>query len=442
MRPNLGRLWLYSAFNRELNDPGLGWLGWTQSFEKKSFKDLFNLNTRRPLQDAIIDLADTLKEPGIVIIEAPMGEGKTEAALYLADSWGIAPGPRGFYVALPTQATSNQMFGRVKKYLANRYPQELVNYQLLHGHSALSAEFRTLKERGAFVLEGIYADGECAAHAMSVMAAEWFTHRKRGLLAPFGVGTIDQALMAVLQTKHVFVRLFGLAHKTVIIDEVHAYDAYMSKLLERLLEWLAALGSPVVLLSATLPNTRRQALLRAYLRGLKDARVQSKAVEVYKRVSYPRICWATADEIDEQQIDVSELNTRTLKIKHINGRLPESASERFELGQRLQEALREGGCAAVICNTVNRAQQVYLALRPYFTEEELDLFHARFLFKDRDEREKRALQKFSKEGEEIEFDKDDKRKVKRPYRSVLVATQVIEQTGQTHVKKKQEKTLQ
>ena len=59
--------------------------------------------------------------------------------------------------------------------------------------------------------------------------------------------------MAVLQTKHVFVRLFGLAHKTIIIDEVHAYDAYMSTLLERLLEWLAALGSPVILLSATLP---------------------------------------------------------------------------------------------------------------------------------------------------------------------------------------------
>jgi CRISPR-associated endonuclease/helicase Cas3 len=406
----------------------LGWLGWSQSSEKKTFKDLFDLNTRRPLQDEVIELADTLKDPSIVIIEAPMGEGKTEAALYLADSWGIAPGPRGFYIALPTQATSNQMFGRVKKYLANRYPDDLVNYQLLHGHSSLSAEFRTLKDRGAFVLQGVYADGECAAHAMSVMAAEWFTHRKRGLLAPFGVGTIDQALMAVLQTKHVFVRLFGLAHKTVIIDEVHAYDAYMSKLLERLLEWLAALGSPVVLLSATLPNERRQALLAAYRRGLNQSAVQPSVAEVFKKVSYPRICWATASEMSEQQIEVSELNTRTLRIEHINGRLPESANERFELGERLQEALREGGCAAVICNTVNRAQQVYLALKPYFDEEELDLFHARFLFKDRDEREKNALQKFGKEGEDIEFDKDDKRKVKRPYRSVLVATQVVEQS--------------
>jgi CRISPR-associated endonuclease/helicase Cas3 len=93
-----------------------------------------------------------------------------------------------------------------------------------------------------------------------VVAAEWFTHRKRGLLAPYGVGTIDQALLAILQTRHVFVRLFGLSHKVVLVDEVHAYDTYMSRLLERLLEWLAALGSPVILLSATLPDRKRTTL--------------------------------------------------------------------------------------------------------------------------------------------------------------------------------------
>src|SRR5207248_9773559 len=101
-----------------------------------------------------------------------------------------------------------------------------------------------------------------------VVAAEWFTHRKRGLLAPFGVGTVDQVLLAVLQTRHVFVRLFGLAHKTVVVDEVHAYDAYMTTLLERLLEWLGALEAPVVLLSATLPRERRDRLARAYGNGL------------------------------------------------------------------------------------------------------------------------------------------------------------------------------
>ena len=75
-----------------------------------------------------------------------------------------------------------------------------------------------------------------------IAAAGWFAASKRGLLAPFAVGTIDQLLMTVLRTRHVFVRLFGVHRKVVIVDEVHAYDTYMSTLLEGVLRWLGALG--------------------------------------------------------------------------------------------------------------------------------------------------------------------------------------------------------
>ncbi|MEW6211861.1 MAG: CRISPR-associated helicase Cas3' [Acidobacteriota bacterium] len=405
----------------------LGWMGWEQSSERRAFDELFpEILSCRPLQNAAIELAEKVNRTGIVIIEAPMGEGKTEAALYLADHWGIAPGPRGIYVALPTQATSNQMFGRVRKFLARRYPENKVNLQLLHGHAALSAEFETLRKHGdqVFRLDGVFSDGECASQAMSIVAAEWFTHRKRGLLAPFGVGTIDQALMAVLQTRHVFVRLFGLSHKVVIIDEVHAYDAYMSKLLERLLEWLAVLGSPVALLSATLPQERRKALLAAYRRGLGQSETNASLIEA----AYPRITWATESEAGDQSIAVSENSSRTLQLKWIDGRAPDLTETQFNLGEELKAALSGGGCAAVICNTVSRAQQIYRALQPYFESDELDLFHARYLFKDRDKREKRALIRFGKEGEEVEIEDGRREKVVRPRRAVLVATQVIEQS--------------
>lgn len=341
----------------------LGWAGWAQSTEALSFNQLFPFSPR-PLQRAAVSVAEKMRGIGIVIVEAPMGEGKTEAALYLADHWGIAaeplgetpPGVRGCYVALPTQATSNQMFRRVRQFLAQRYPKDVVNLQLLHGHAALSAEFQTMKANGnrVFSVEGVYSDAECTPQAMSVVAAEWFTHRKRGLLAPFGVGTVDQALMAVLQTKHVFVRLFGLAHKTVIIDEVHAYDAYMSKLLERLLEWLAALGSPVVLLSATLPSERRRALLEAYRRGL-NAEAMPMVIKTAP-VSYPRLTWATKITGDEESIEVSAHASRTLQLVWVDGRIPVSsaATPAYPLGEQLRIALAGGGCAAVICNTVNR----------------------------------------------------------------------------------------
>lgn len=399
----------------------LGWLGWNQPSDKLSFKQLFDfISTPRPLQQAAIDLADKLTSPGIVIVEAPMGEGKTEAALYLADRWGIVPGPRGCYIALPTQATSNQMFTRVRDFLAKRYPADKVNFQLLHGHAALSSEFQILRKTGdkTFDPTAVYSEDECGTHGVNVVAAEWFTHRKRGLLAPFGVGTVDQALLAVLQTRHVFVRLFGLAHKVIIVDEVHAYDAYMSKLLERLLEWLAALGSPVVLLSATLPNNKRIALLKAYLRGINRELSAEESQQL--KADYPRISWASADQQGAQTLEVSDRIRRTLKIEWIDDAKP--------LGQRLKDALAEGGCAAVICNTVNRAQQTFQELKSYFAEDELDLFHARFLFKDRNQREKQALADFGKEGERIKFDDGEERTVKRPFRKVLVATQVIEQS--------------
>jgi CRISPR-associated endonuclease/helicase Cas3 len=399
----------------------LGWMGWTQSAKPLLFSQLFPfIESRRPLQDAAIAIAGKLTPPGIVIIEAPMGEGKTEAALYLADRWGIHPGPRGCYIALPTQATSNQMFTRVRGFLTARYPADTVNFQLLHGHAALSSEFQILRKNGdkTFNPEAVYSDDDCGTHGTNVVAAEWFMHRKRGLLAPFGVGTVDQALLAVLQTRHVFVRLFGLSHKVVVVDEVHAYDAYMSKLLERLLEWLAALGSPVILLSATLPDNRRKALLKAYLRGIN--RGLSAVEEIEINASYPRISWANVSGQGAQTIEVSDRIRRTLKIEWIDDAKP--------LGQRLKDALAEGGCAAVICNTVNRAQQTYQELQSFFADEELDLFHARFLFKDRNQREKQALGDFGKKGELIKFDDGEERTVHRPFRKVLVATQVIEQS--------------
>lgn len=407
----------------------LGWMGWRQPDRTHEFEQLFPAITlRRPLQDVVIEVAEKLAAPAIVIVEAPMGEGKTEAALYLSDRWGVAPGPRGFYIALPTQATSNQMFSRTCDFLGRRYSQDKVNVQLLHGHAALSAEFEELKRNGwrAFTLGGVYGADECGTHGTSVAAAEWFTHRKRGLLAPFGVGTIDQALLAVLQTRHVFVRLFGLAHKTVIIDEVHAYDAYMSKLLERLLEWLAALGSPVVLLSATLPQIKQKALLEAYLRGLNGSFTPDDKIAL--DVNYPRVCFAGKGISGAKHVAVSAQSQRQLKLEWVEGQLPQATGEDYALGEKLRAALHNGGCAAIICNTVRRAQEVYLALKPYFTASELDLFHARYLFKDREEREKRVLVRFGKQGSRVVFDNGLEQVVKRPNRAVLVATQVIEQS--------------
>lgn len=412
----------------------LGWIGWVPAPGTRVFKALFpEIPAPNPLQEKMIELAGLvdLSRPNFVIVEAPTGEGKTEAAMYLADVWGSGGGQRGTYFALPTQATSNQMFGRVRDFLKNRYPADVVNLQLLHGHAALSAEFELLRRHADALLNPTESDHEGSGDAGSgVIAAEWFTYRKRGLLAPFGVGTVDQALLAVLQTRHVFVRLFGLSGKTVIIDEVHAYDTYMTALLERLLEWLASLGCPVVLLSATLARARREALLAAYRRGSGGAG-ESQALEP---TPYPRITWVTAEARGAVHVGTSNRSARAIELAWVDGRLPESGNGEFELGRRLRAALANGGCAAVICNTVGRAQEVYRALKPYFPDAaddgqpELDLLHARFLFEERERREQQALVRFGKPGGEVTIADGKTRNVRRPSRAVLVATQIIEQS--------------
>lgn len=406
----------------------LHWTGWKPAQTDAIFTDLFkDANGKsfvpRPLQNEVINLAENISEqPGLVIIEAPMGEGKTEAAIYLADKWVTNRKQRGYYFALPTMATSDQMFGRVKAYLTKRYPSDSVNLMLLHGHASLSTEFEAIKDK--FEIRNVASDDPNDKTFDSVnagvVASEWFTSRKRGLLSPFGVGTIDQSLLAVLQTRHVFVRLFGLAHKTIIIDEVHAYDAYMSTLLERLLEWLAALGSSVVLLSATLPKTKRDALLQAYQKGLTGKEILfSNEVDETK---YPRISWTNDCESHSKTIGNSLDTTKELNIRMVNGDLPENGKE-YILGKLLREALSDGGCSAVICNTVDQAQKVYQQLKSYFPvidagdgSPELDLLHARYLYGDRQERENRTITRFGKD------------RMQRPQRAVLVATQIIEQS--------------
>lgn len=362
-----------------------------------TFQEATGIKTPRPLQTKIVELAESMTEPGLIIVEAPMGEGKTEAAWYVADCWERRGG-QGAYVALPTMATSNQMVERVGKFLHHAPGKK--NLMLQHGKAALNKKFDELKK-----LAEMYDDDDKKPSA--VVAEAWFAaNKKHGLLAPYGVGTIDQALLAVLQTKHVFVRLFGLAGKCVILDEVHAYDAYMTTLMERLLRWLAALGCPVVLLSATLPKEKRLKLLSAYA-GTEVTEPEEKP--------YPRITTVpVGGEANVEHVDADPDRARTVHLDWLG---------EATLADRLKEALGEDGCAAVIRNTVGMAQETYLQLKRELPADcTVELFHARFPFGRRQEIENGVLERFGKGLDGRAYNP------KRPPKAVLVATQVIEQS--------------
>ena len=383
----------YAAISREQAHTALvqlGWIGWRSAGDTKSFLEMFPYITdANVVQQEIIDVADDMELPALAILEAPTGIGKTEAALYLADRWLQDAYGKGLYIAMPTQATSNQMFERVRDFLQARYPHDLVNYHLLHGQSQWMESAQQMR------LASVDDSQEGTIAAMG-----WFLPRKRSLLAPFAVGTVDQVLMSILLTKHFFVRLFGLSHKVVIFDEVHAYDVYMSTLFRRLLEWLRQLNTSVIILSATLPGKTRTQLIQSYT-GTSSSPSKSHA-------AYPRLTLADQRRTDEISLPPSGI--RRIALEWIP-KPPE------RLAQIVTEELLDGGCTVVVCNTVRRAQEVFRAIQETraIAPEQLWLFHAQFPFVWREEIERQVLSAFGKRGQ-------------RPGKAVLVATQVVEQS--------------
>ncbi|QLH75181.1 MAG: CRISPR-associated helicase Cas3' [Methanomassiliicoccales archaeon] len=359
-----------------------------------TFRELFpKIETPFPLQVEVENISNMLSRPGMVIIEAPMGEGKTEAALYLMENWNYRTGNSGLYLALPTMATANQMFQRLQDYFLSIPITIKRNIALVHGHAVISNRHLTLSVTN--ILDEIED---------SLSISEWFTYRKRGLLSPFGAGTIDQTFLGVMPTKHFFVRLFGMAGKTVIFDEVHAYDVYMSQILERELEWLSALGSNVIILSATLPKERLSNLIAAYGGETHDF--------LYEK--YPRLTIVLESHTQMHHFpSASELGIRnTLNIS-----LQWLPDDIEKIVEKALQQISSGGFIAVLCNTVKYAQSVYQAFKLVIEKDiEIYLLHSRFPYEDRANREKICLSLYGKN------ERDANRKC------ILVTTQIVEQS--------------
>lgn len=383
--------------------------------KRPDFRDLWpTFTSLRPIQQLCVDLTAQRPEPGLVIIEAEMGQGKTEAALYLASRWlGLGAGS-GLYMAMPTAATSNQMFERLHELLHQLEPTRGQSLQLVHGTSWLIDDI--VPEQVPEVW------GEAAA--ASIVASEWFRPRKRSLLAPYGVGTIDQALMSVLHVKFGFLRLFGLAGKILIIDEVHAYDPYMSEIFVRLLAWCRALSIPVILLSATLPQLRRQQLVTAYAPGVRLQARDENGLAPYPLVTYVPSNASSSDVWESPSLPATL--TKQVEVNLCWGLL----ESYVHLAERLVARIQDGGCLCVLTNTVDGAQAAYRAVKERLhaaglQHVQLFLFHARFPVVRRQELEAAVLRAFDKRS--LLPDRDPA-KTKRPAAAIVIGTQVLEQS--------------
>ncbi len=340
--------------------------------------------------------------PHLFILEDVTGAGKTEAALILAQRLLRYQGKGGLYFGLPTMATANGMYQRLGPVYRRLFaPGSKPSLVLAHGRADQVAAFR------ASVLppptaESAYGD---ATEPAGARCAAWLADsRKKALLAEVGVGTVDQVLLAVLASRHQSLRLLGLLDKVLIVDEVHACDAYMNRLLEHLLRAHARAGGSAILLSATLPHRQRWGLVAAFADGAGFDDPEPAAESPYP----------LATALSRQGYTETPLATRPEVQRRVNVTFVEDEAA---VEDRLAEAVAAGRCACWIRNTVDDARRSYESLRQRHPDWDIDLFHARFTLADRLAIEQRALERFGKDSGPAE----------RRGR-VLVATQVVEQS--------------
>ncbi|MFI7342976.1 CRISPR-associated helicase Cas3' [Streptomyces sp. NPDC050085] len=385
-----------------------------------SFSEMFGFEPNILQASLVRDLPGLVRGPGMLLVTAPPGDGKTEAALFAASVLMRAVGASGLSFSLPTMATTDAMYKRVREF-ARRALEEDAALTRVHSMAWLSSTSAKESASAAAV-----ADSVLSSVQASVEAAKWLYARRRGMLAPLSVFTIDQALAGVLPLRYNVLRLLALSGKVLVIDEVHAYGPWMHALLVRLLEWLGAMKAPVVVLSATLTGAAASSLVAAYQRGCgTDEDVLAADVQP----SYPGWLFVdgTSGVVSEPRAVASE-RERSLRfeVRPVRRDVPASEdSHRLAVTKELLRNLVEScrGTALVCCTTVAEAQETAEAVRSWLREQEaagkpvprLRLLHSRFRTRDRRTITEECETAFGKDGP-------------RPQASILIATQIVEQS--------------
>lgn len=383
-----------------------GWKAWRKSNNwtpalnldiDSIFPDRFHfMKSPRDAQYKFAKVIDECDNPGIFIFEAPMGLGKTEAALVGAEIMASKLGKSGIFFGLPTQATSNEIFPRLYDWLEKVADEngENLSVHLSHGKAALNDKYQSLARN-------IDIDG-----GTNVYVNEWFGGRKTTALDDFVVGTVDQLLMMGLKQKHLMLRHLGFSKKVVIIDEAHSYDVFSASYLFTVVNWISSYNVPVIILSATLPYNKREDLIKSYIRGkgLNYDKVKKDNID-FKTDTYPLITYTDGEEIKQFSDFKSE------EGKDVSIILKDSNS----LDSLISNLAVNKGIIGIIVNTVGKAQEISKNLSEKFGEENIFLLHSRFIDTERANKEEELISYIGKNAQRPEF-------------KIIVGTQVMEQS--------------
>ena len=337
----------------------------------------------RPMQQEVSRVA--LPEgPVLVIVEDATGSGKTEAALMLASRMMEAGKGDGLFLALPTMATSNAMLTRVERVAGDLFAGR-PSLGLSHGRARQNPQFQRILGK----------DGSDPGEP--VTCGQWLADdRRRILLADIGVGTVDQALMAVLPTRFSTLRLWALSNRILIVDEAHSYDPFMEEELRSLLRFHAMLGGSAIVMTATLPRKMRDGYAEAFQRGLgmRPSRIEGDA--------YPQLSIVHGRQVETRAPAAVPETCRKIEVERVD------AAAAME---RIQEGVNRGAACVWIRNAVDDAIAAVQALDSRGIS--ADLLHARFMVADRLSKEEALQARFGRDGTGSRG-------------GMLVATQVVE----------------
>lgn len=337
---------------------GMRWSAWRPA--NVGFEEFFG-ERPRSMQEQVAKFVADRNRPGVLVLEAPTGEGKTKAALSVAALLVDQLGMSGLYVGMPTQATGNKVYWEVTRMLL----QSGSSLVPVLAHSAARHEMTRQDRRlvdavvaGSIVPKGMREDADPSEQEEERKKAREFFRRDSALAAPIGVGTMDQAVRGVLRAKRSYMHFANLSGKVIVLDEVHGYEVYTDRLIDRFMWFCGRLGIPVVLLSATLPVDRREDLLREWQAGAND----TGTPPLESRPDEPdgwQATWVDGQNRECLPLTISQ-QERTVAIEHLNdlgGDHVRAGAD--ELVNWVFDRLQDGGSAMILLDTRARAARAF-----------------------------------------------------------------------------------
>ena len=309
----------------------------------RDFRSLFDHPDLRPSQRAVS--AAPVDQP-LLILESETGSGKTEAAILRFAALWDAGLVDGLYFAVPTRAAAKQLHGRVSRALGRLFPPTLHVETVLAVPGYLvagEAEGRRVERFDVF-----WEDEPDEEKRLARWSAE---SARKFLSAPAAVGTVDQVLLAGLRVKWAHFRAASLSRSLLVVDEVHASDAYMTELLLGVLKGHLALGGHALLMSATLGAAARSKFTN------RGARSSPLAPGDAEDAPYPALTLVPADGRPEIRAITASGPARAVSMSAVS-----TLGDPDSIARTAAAAARDGARVLVIRNTVSSAQAVFGAL--------------------------------------------------------------------------------